>query len=49
MNLFLLKKPEITWALAACNLGLSLHAQDPQAIVWIVNPDAYLLKTSVDK
>jgi len=34
----------------ACNLGLSwIYAQDPQAIVWIVNPDAYLLKTSVDK
>jgi len=26
-----------------------IYAQDPQAIVWIVNPDAYLLKTSVDK
>lgn len=35
---------------SACNLGLSwIYAQDPQAIVWIVNPDAYLLKTSVDK
>jgi GT2 family glycosyltransferase len=34
----------------ACNLGLSwIYAQDPQAIVWIVNPDAYLLKTSVEK
>lgn len=34
----------------ACNLGLSwIYAQDTQAIVWIVNPDAYLLKTSVDK
>jgi len=30
-------------------VGLSWIAQDPQAIVWIVNPDAYLLKTSVDK
>lgn len=34
----------------ACNLGLSwIYAQDPQAIVWIVNPDAYLLKTSVEE
>ena len=34
----------------ACNLGLSwIYAQDSQAIVWIVNPDAYLLKTSVEE
>ena len=35
---------------SACNLGLNwIYTQDPQAIVWIVNPDAYLLKTSVEK
>ena len=29
----------------ACNLGLNwIYAQDSQAIVWIVNPDAYFLK-----
>jgi len=33
-----------------CNLGLSwIYAQDPQAIVWIINPDAYLLQTSLEK
>ena len=35
---------------SACNLGLSwIYAQSPQAIVWIVNPDAYLLETSLEK
>lgn len=35
---------------SACNLGLGwIYAQKPQAIVWIINPDAYLLKTSLEK
>lgn len=35
---------------SACNLGLDwIYAQNPQAIVWIINPDAYLLKTSLEK
>lgn len=34
---------------SACNLGLSwIYAQDTQAIVWLINPDAHLLE-SVDK
>ncbi len=35
---------------SGCNLGLNwIYTQDPQAIVWIINPDAYLLKSSVEK
>ncbi|MDM9382164.1 glycosyltransferase [Chlorogloeopsis sp. ULAP01] len=35
---------------SACNLGLKfIFAQEPRAIVWIVNPDAYLLKNALDK
>lgn len=34
---------------SACNLGLSwIYAQDSQAIVWLINPDAYI-RESVDK
>ena len=33
---------------SACNLGLSwIYAQDTQAIVWLINPDAYI-RESVD-
>lgn len=35
---------------SGCNLGLSwIYGQDPQAIVWIVNPDAYMLEDPLDK
>ncbi|WP_026735247.1 glycosyltransferase [Fischerella sp. PCC 9605] len=35
---------------SACNLGLKfIYAEDPQAIVWIINPDAYLLENTLDK
>ncbi len=34
----------------ACNLGLKLiYAEDPQAIVWIINPDAYLVENILNK
>lgn len=34
---------------SACNLGLSwIYAQDAQAIVWLINPDAYIIE-SIDK
>jgi N-acetylglucosaminyl-diphospho-decaprenol L-rhamnosyltransferase len=34
----------------ACNIGLNwVYQQDPQAIVWLINPDAYLLTPSVQK
>lgn len=34
---------------SACNLGLNwIYAQESQAIVWIINPDAYLMKTSLE-
>ncbi len=34
----------------ACNLGLNLiYAQNPQAIVWLIKPDAYLLPDSLEK
>lgn len=34
---------------SACNLGLSwIYAQNTQAIVWLINPDAYIVE-SVDK
>ncbi|GAB1542977.1 glycosyltransferase family 2 protein [Scytonema sp. NUACC21] len=34
----------------ACNLGLKwIFTQDPQGIVWIINPDAYLLENPLDK
>jgi len=26
---------------SGCNLGLLIYAQDTQAIVWLINPDAY--------
>ncbi|MEC4818528.1 MAG: glycosyltransferase [Scytonema sp. PMC 1069.18] len=33
-----------------CNLGLQwIYAQDSQAIVWIINPDAYLKDNSLEK
>jgi GT2 family glycosyltransferase len=33
-----------------CNLGLRwIYQQDPQAIVWLINPDAYLLPNSLEK
>jgi GT2 family glycosyltransferase len=34
----------------ACNLGLNwVYAQDPNAIVWIINPDAYLRENTLEK
>lgn len=34
----------------SCNLGLNwIYAQNPKAIVWIINPDAYLLENSLEK
>lgn len=34
----------------ACNLGLNwIYAQDPKAIIWIINPDAYLVENALDK
>ncbi len=33
----------------ACNLGLNwIYNQNPQAIVWLINPDAYLLPDSLE-
>ncbi len=33
-----------------CNLGLDwIYQQDKEAIVWLVNPDAYLLPDSLEK
>jgi len=35
---------------SACNLGLSwIYAQNTQAIVWLINPDAYIVESSLDK
>lgn len=35
---------------SACNLGINwIYTQDPQAIIWIINPDAYLLENTLDK
>ncbi|MBD2562948.1 MULTISPECIES: glycosyltransferase [Nostoc] len=34
----------------ACNLGLKwIYIQDPQAYVWIINPDAYFIENNLDK
>ncbi|MGB3513354.1 MAG: glycosyltransferase family 2 protein [Microcoleaceae cyanobacterium] len=34
----------------ACNLGLNwIYHQNPQAIIWLINPDAYLLPDSLEK
>jgi len=34
----------------ACNLGLNwIYSQDPNAIVWVINPDAYLLENMLEK
>ncbi|ACK68492.1 glycosyl transferase [Gloeothece citriformis PCC 7424] len=34
----------------ACNLGLNwIYQQDNQAVVWLINPDAYLLPDSLNK
>lgn len=34
----------------ACNLGLNwIYKQDNQAIIWLINPDAYLLSNSLHK
>jgi len=33
-----------------CNLGIQwIYEQDSQAIIWLINPDAYLLKNSLEK
>lgn len=33
-----------------CNIGLNwIHTQDTQAIVWIINPDTYLLPEALEK
>lgn len=33
----------------ACNLGLNwIYDRDPQAIVWMINPDAYLQENAID-
>lgn len=35
---------------SACNQGLQIiYAEAPQAIVWIINPDAYLLENTLEK
>ncbi len=35
---------------SACNLGLKfIYAEDPQAIIWIINPDAFLLENTLEK
>ncbi len=34
----------------ACNLGLSwIYSQDNQAIVWLINPDTYIVESVLDK
>ncbi|MGB3655960.1 MAG: glycosyltransferase family 2 protein [Rivularia sp. (in: cyanobacteria)] len=34
----------------ACNFGMKwIHSLDSQAVVWIINPDAYLLDNSLEK
>ncbi|RQH25923.1 glycosyltransferase family 2 protein, partial [Okeania hirsuta] len=34
----------------ACNLGLNwIYDQNPQAIIWLINPDAYLFPDSLEK
>lgn len=34
----------------ACNLGLNwIYSQNPQGIVWLINPDAYLLPQTLEK
>ena len=34
----------------ACNLGLNwIYSQNPQGIVWLINPDAYLLSDTLEK
>ncbi len=34
----------------ACNLGLDwIYAQDAQAIVWLINPDTFIVKSASDK
>jgi len=35
---------------SACNLGLNwIYAQDSQAIVWLINPDTYIVEPVLDK
>ena len=34
----------------ACNLGLNwIYSQNPQALIWLINPDAYLLENSLSR
>ncbi|WP_202221979.1 glycosyltransferase family 2 protein [Okeania sp. KiyG1] len=34
----------------ACNLGLNwIYVRNPQAIIWLINPDAYLLPNALEK
>lgn len=35
---------------SACNLGLNwIYAQDNQAIIWLINPDTYIVEPVLDK
>lgn len=49
-NIFILEAGENLGFGSACNLGLTwVYSQDPEAIVWIINPDAYLLDDALEK
>lgn len=48
--IFILDAPKNLGFGSACNLGLNwIYTQNQQAIVWLINPDAYLLENEFEK
>jgi N-acetylglucosaminyl-diphospho-decaprenol L-rhamnosyltransferase len=49
-NIIIIESEENLGFGRGCNLGLNqIYAQDPQASVWIINPDAYLIDNSLKR
>ncbi|CAD5913038.1 putative glycosyltransferase [Planktothrix tepida] len=49
-SILILDSPENIGFGRACNIGLnSVYQQDPQALVWLINPDAYLSKNALSQ
>ena len=49
-SVFILEAGENLGFGVACNLGIKwIFDRDPQAIVWLINPDAYFVKNNLDK
>ena len=49
-SVFILESGENLGFGVACNLGIKwIFERDPQAIIWLINPDAYFVENNLDK